>query len=439
MVSKMGACAECSRSCSSLHRTKHDPYPIVSSFFKVMFGNQFSEMLIIPPKFARNIMAMQSRSTYLEDQTGQKWEVELSNVNGSLAFRKGWHEFSVDHGIELGDFLAFHYFKGSHFIVQIFGRSGCEKPMIFNAKDYQNKRAKLTNTDSIPGSSIDSSCKVSPAKDCLNSCSNADVHRRMDDVQKPEKSPEVRVNGPRERNISKRPRDSSIDHLIEPCFITNRNTSYSREDDHRDHLFDLSVFEMPQKKVVAAEMNASRRVKIVKQEPKTGENTVYVLQGNAILSTTNGHKVQNNSFGWQSTSIIKDKVQRDMSPQVLDLRDSSSAISFKITCSVKHNSESFLELPKALPVNFSKHGTVNLEQNLVLLRDPVGRRWPVIYHQRKGFQALGSGWKEFRKSNGIQPGDKCIFVVENVDEVLIQVQIVSQFGQFRLIKPTIVS
>lgn len=79
-------------------------------------------------------------------------------------------------------------------------------------------------------------------------------------------------------------------------------------------------------------------------------------------------------------------------------------------------------LPKPLPLNVYKQGE-KLGQNLVVLRDPGGRLWPVIYYGKEGLAVLANGWKEFRKSNNIQPGDECTFVAENIDKGIVQVQI----------------
>lgn len=153
----------------------------------------------------------------------------LCNVNGSLAFQNGWHEFSVDHSIEVGDFLVFHHFKGSHFLVEIFGRSGCEKPVLFGGKNYQKTREKLSRSDPGPPNIV--------------------VNRKKDHLQNVKNSPETkRVYVPREDISNKRPKLApTTDFLVESYFMTNRDVCFTREDDRSD-LFDLSVFEMPEMK-----------------------------------------------------------------------------------------------------------------------------------------------------------------------------------------------
>ncbi|KAK9726732.1 hypothetical protein RND81_05G233600 [Saponaria officinalis] len=249
MDSNVQACAECTRSCMSLHKAKLDPYPIVCSFFKVMFGKQFSEELIVPPKFAKTLKSLVGKKTYLEDSTAQKWDVKLSKVKGSVVIQQGWQEFSVDHGIEIGDFVVFHYIRGSHFIVQIFTRSGCERPTLFCEKNYQNKRIKATRDFAARGDS-DGTCNniEFPPKFCSASqkVAERDSVQRQDNVRK---SLVLAEDCAIEGSTRKRPKVSPADDfVVEPYVRSSRNTSLSREDD-RDYLFDLSAFEMPSKNV----------------------------------------------------------------------------------------------------------------------------------------------------------------------------------------------
>lgn len=66
------------------------------------------------------------------------------------------------------------------------------------------------------------------------------------------------------------------------------------------------------------------------------------------------------------------------------------------------------ELPADLPSSFFK-GTSSRDRKVVLLKDPSKRMWPVLYHERSGLRSLTSGWDGFRKANGIQQGDECVF------------------------------
>jgi len=65
--------------------------------------------------------------------------VELIEHNGHLFFDKGWPTFVKDNSIECGDSLVFRYDGNSHFTVQIFDRSSCEKEEAFQAKCSQEQ------------------------------------------------------------------------------------------------------------------------------------------------------------------------------------------------------------------------------------------------------------------------------------------------------------
>ncbi|XP_049399954.1 B3 domain-containing protein Os02g0598200-like [Solanum stenotomum] len=92
------------------------------------FDEPPSGSMCFPPKFARSVPYLIDREVYLEDSCGRRWMATVCNYNGSLAIRQGWAKFSAEHDLKVGDFLLFHYVSDDrHFIVQIFGTSGCEK------------------------------------------------------------------------------------------------------------------------------------------------------------------------------------------------------------------------------------------------------------------------------------------------------------------------
>ncbi|CAN4087982.1 unnamed protein product [Withania somnifera] len=116
------ACDVCKKDYRLIHRKG------VLSFFKVMIDISFLQVMYFPPKFARSVPHLKDQETYLEDSSGRRWRVAVCNHNGSLSILQGWPKFSSDRGLNVGDFLVFHYVPSDqHFIVQIFGTSGCEK------------------------------------------------------------------------------------------------------------------------------------------------------------------------------------------------------------------------------------------------------------------------------------------------------------------------
>ncbi|KAL3512611.1 hypothetical protein ACH5RR_025328 [Cinchona calisaya] len=147
MVRMKNGCEECARICQLMHWNRGDLSPIVTRFFKIMIGKDFSELLFLPPKFTETVRHLVDQETKIEDSNGLQWPVTLSSVEQSLAFQRGWHDFSLNHNLQRGDFLVFYFIKGAHFVVQIFGRDGCEKTN-FDRNGPPRKKALTKNMNS---------------------------------------------------------------------------------------------------------------------------------------------------------------------------------------------------------------------------------------------------------------------------------------------------
>ncbi|KAK9734085.1 hypothetical protein RND81_04G114200 [Saponaria officinalis] len=292
------ACGTCYRNCCLIHKKKHDNPSKVSAFFKIMFGKKFDQSLAVPPAFSKKLKSLVGRKITLEDCNRRKWDILLGNVKGSLVFQKGWHTFVQDHGIEMGDLLVFYYFSDSHFLVEIFGRSACQKCFTSDTTKAARSSIPLKRPS-------DSSCEQPPRKRHFSSNAfsepNADVTPRPKDIHVKarghptrsyvrERSPTMveprfvasrDINRPKVvRETAEEPRftasqdqsrpkvvpltaeepcfvasqDQSrpkvvpvAETLIEPCFIPSREKNAGLEYDS-DRLFDLSAFEMPGKK-----------------------------------------------------------------------------------------------------------------------------------------------------------------------------------------------
>ncbi|XP_061988026.1 uncharacterized protein LOC133706499 isoform X4 [Rosa rugosa] len=140
MVHDFEACADCTQKCLLIHGNKKSGSHNETSFFKIMFGKQFSKFMDLPPKVAR-ILLLSDRRTFLEDSCGLRWKVAISSVNGSWAFQQGWNAFALDHDLQVGDFLVFNYVVGSHFTVKIYDNSGCEVNLFETI--HQNNRNRV--------------------------------------------------------------------------------------------------------------------------------------------------------------------------------------------------------------------------------------------------------------------------------------------------------
>ncbi|XP_057535858.1 uncharacterized protein LOC130813943 isoform X4 [Amaranthus tricolor] len=318
MDDKPEACAECSRFCLSLHKSKLDPLPIVSSFFKVMLGNHFSEVLIVPPRFAKTITELEGKSTYFEDSTGQKWEVYLTNNNGSLAFQKGWREFFVDHNIQLGDFLrkdAIHKVRKFHEVEEDVPR-----------QENTNKRPKVVPKDNVDADNM----SITRGNMCFqtpNTMLKADTSKIIND---------------------------EADWLSTKC-VALPNDAVSRAVMPLKVLYPGQSVAAPHTSEFTSPTSCGKGIV---ELPKYGEN----IWGSAAADNPSCDSMIISNNG------DRDEILYIEAPEH-DLCDSLSAPEFKISCSEKTIVNS------ALQDEYE-------EEKVVWLVDQVGRIWPVMYNQR---------------------------------------------------------
>ncbi|XP_057459987.1 B3 domain-containing protein Os01g0905400-like [Actinidia eriantha] len=232
------ACAECTQNCLLIHGKNKDPSSIVTSFFKVMIGDNFSKVLFLPPKIAQTMLHLIDQKIQLEDARGERWMVTLSKCNGSLAFEEGWHAFSHEHGLEVGDFTLFHYIMGSHFVVQIYGKNGCER-LIFSDENISRKKRRTNRKCSAKAGrhlSIDSdSMNKQGSTTSAVSGSNVEISRSQ---------PMATDNALNIANYNERLQHPSRTIYTEEPFYMIDGDARNRQEDHRNSLYDLSYFEI---------------------------------------------------------------------------------------------------------------------------------------------------------------------------------------------------
>jgi hypothetical protein len=87
----------------------------------------YSSLQTIPEKFVRSIKGQISELVKLETPDGNTYNVHVAKELNNLVFRSGWSKFACVYGLEEGDFLRFKYNRDSHFKVEIYDPSACEK------------------------------------------------------------------------------------------------------------------------------------------------------------------------------------------------------------------------------------------------------------------------------------------------------------------------
>ncbi|KAK9054566.1 hypothetical protein SSX86_025645 [Deinandra increscens subsp. villosa] len=154
LVPMAKACEECTQSCIMMHKRNKNPSSLVTTFFKVMMGEDYSKILLLPPKFARGCKKLVDKPTHLEDYNGEKWNVKFTKINDNMAFQEGWNTFALAHRLQKGDLLVFHYIKKSHFVVLMYGSTGCPENRHFGFPHHPVKETeKNSNNLNLNGQS----------------------------------------------------------------------------------------------------------------------------------------------------------------------------------------------------------------------------------------------------------------------------------------------
>ncbi|KAF8005863.1 hypothetical protein BT93_K0215 [Corymbia citriodora subsp. variegata] len=475
MGCKMEPCAECARNCVILHGKNKNALPNVSSFFKVMIGSQFSELLYIPPKFSPTVSGLLNQNIHLEDSSGRQWEVTLSKVDGSFAFQRGWNAFSCDHGLEVGYLLLFYYL-GSHFRVDIYDRTGCRKVDFPENRTNKKRTRSARNSPGDPTSDKSSSESASVVSGASAELDQSHCRTNVEEAVKQMESVCLKSCG-RSQPLSK------MVFAEELSFMINRDIE-NREGEEARPAFDLFDFEIKNNKTCAGgnpcivdgngpssvgvisqschneagladkdpileSVNdwtceeANQRIKKLEKSGNSEDEVLPNVKGERMeVDEDNNCKVERPRIikqeqvemtpGYGSTKMAKleicgkkpVKVEYGGSTALIagdgQLVDSENPMASSIhmaagtsySVKVVTDCHSYLELPADLPSSFFK-GTSSRDQKVVFLKDPSKRTWPVLYHERSGVRALTSGWDGFRKANGIQQGDDCVFQLED--------------------------
>ncbi|XP_071731730.1 uncharacterized protein [Rutidosis leptorrhynchoides] len=151
-MEEQGACEECTANCLVMHKKERDPSPTVTTFVKVLIGDDYNNVLFLPPRFAESVgYIMAGQTTNLEDSTGVQWPVKYKKIDGLFGFENGWKEFALDHRLEQGDILVFHFIMKSHFVVLMYGKSGCPeiRHQLIAMKEKNKSNAENSNPSNV--------------------------------------------------------------------------------------------------------------------------------------------------------------------------------------------------------------------------------------------------------------------------------------------------
>ncbi|KAK9734087.1 hypothetical protein RND81_04G114400 [Saponaria officinalis] len=130
----------------------------------------------------------------------------------------------------------------------------------------------------------------------------------------------------------------------------------------------------------------------IKVKQDTRDDALANCSFGGLFSTNAQTKISCRKFAGSITPKVK--IEADVSTIVklepVDC-DAPSETDLKVICSVPPGIENFLLLPEPLQVALRvDRRRIKPKQQLIFLRDPAGRVWPVVYHNKSGFKVLTS-------------------------------------------------
>lgn len=446
MVHMAEACSECTQNCLLMHKKDKNPSPVATSFFKVMFGDDYSKVLFLPPRFARSVQNMVGKATRLEDSSGEKWTVKVTRIDGLLAFKEGWNGFSTAHGLKVGDFLVFHYIMDSHFVVSMYGQSGSPEIRHFGFNRHQMKDTR-EKSSSRPGPSVsvkeliryenlDNMVPETPPtvkRFCLvdNDIEHVeDEHRRnyLPDLSILEINPDKSDDG-REKNVavggggnetqinesgkaletrSEESRENPKESTLMPSEATCNNSIKKRL---RSSNLPIARPKMAKKEPVGAsetDTSGSRLHETGRPSPSTGIFSKSIAKPMNVtkkeLASNNGSdecELKDTKTGLLHNSLAEEDNDRFVKSEPVDYDEAPPPGATDSLFSAMMSSYQYLELPEWVKL-----------KKVILLRNG-GDLWPVLYQNKMGLKALTQSWGVYARERGIQPGDNCEFVLES--------------------------
>ncbi|KAL6847021.1 hypothetical protein ACP4OV_022874 [Aristida adscensionis] len=196
-----------------------------AGFFKFMMGD-FRNGVAIPKKFATNIRAPISEEVKLEVPNGEIYSVKFAKEQDNLVIRSGWETFAGAYDLNQGDLLVFTYSGHSHFKVQIFDPSGCEKGL---------SCVPITNIPCVQLRSVSHSDHTQPPTDKRLAEHNigSQSDRRKTSKANPRDSPSQRTieDVPSSEGIQEPKHSGGFKKSTKSCIIIPKG--YSMTSDHK--------------------------------------------------------------------------------------------------------------------------------------------------------------------------------------------------------------
>jgi hypothetical protein len=444
------ACLKCTQSCFNTHRNGNLPIPLY--FFKVMLGD-FRTVLRIPPAFVRLLRYQVHKDAFLEGPSGQVWLVTVHFTNTGMAFEQSWQTFVSDHSLDVGDFLVFKYVGKSHFIVQIFGRSGCEKRDAFNVRKsraycmndgtekWQDSRRGNTNVENF----------CSPLDKTGIDLAHNDKSNEDDEVQVLETAPNTNFMGENSMQTNSTRKKARISSGYKPDTLCNYRNSKDAVGT-KENIVKLGSsttnylegekeagFPKSQPIVIDSEEESIQQtwtadgskmsVAEAVSSPTCAVNfdkplchAVQLVKDTKIAKQTH-HTPKDAGKNYVSTHYVSCRRPVTQAERKKTLQAAQSFKSSKpFSLLTMKQSQVYQGFWLSLSTGFAKRWLPDQKIQLILV-GPSEKKWSVCYLGNRSNPGLSGGWKRFTLDNNLEEGDVCIFELDNMENYTLRVHI----------------
>ncbi|XP_044973090.1 B3 domain-containing protein Os01g0905400-like [Hordeum vulgare subsp. vulgare] len=418
----------------------------------------------VPPMFAKNISDLADTNVYLKDAFGLRWRVYLCARDGRLSFGHGWRNFVLDHAVAVGEFLVFRHVTRSVFAVQIFAKSACERLHLCEMSKRQSRKRKKNheNGSSVSDRTVKASKKNSEDKDKLtkkkqracdlldgDQCKALEYQGHMVDANTEVDSCGGCDFGPNAAQLTTPLAMMDLDdEITDDIFLTA--DAYEFETD----LYSIPevVEEFPvdngiEAPVTHGETPGFSRPEMIGSRNCDSSLVLGLCQGEKSAGLKNEQMADARVTGAYSnaavlgmdmtalpSNVLSEIREEKSSPRI----DAAAPSSERATGNCKKDTDYYKliefpsegnqrlsllaqsllnvvsagrnvvcnlqELPCRLPV---LPGRKKQGRKVVVLEDPVGRRWPVLYLCTPTFSGFVAGWADCRAENCLREGEAC--------------------------------
>uniref|UniRef100_A0A0D9V549 TF-B3 domain-containing protein n=1 Tax=Leersia perrieri TaxID=77586 RepID=A0A0D9V549_9ORYZ len=375
-------------------------------FFKVLVGD-FKQRLKIPPNFCKHIPWEESRkakslkessmAATLEGPSGRTWLVVIRRTAEGTFFTSGWPKFVQDQALRDLEFVVFRYDGNTHFTAMVFDRTACEREDLVGSGGGDRPRKKRGRPRNA------SRDAPRPKKDSVGKELVAYNHA-------PPTGQPLQIadsNGtPEQGSTAVKNEEGDDDDEIVLCALPAPSPSPSSTQHASPNPSHVPEGALGVDGVAAA---------------KRGALKTRSLQDDLALASIplsiRRYK------GYVSRRRPVTTAERQRATEIAHAFRSPLPYCV-IRMSTMHVYYSFM---MRFPTGFSRQHLPR-ERTDVVLRDPTGKAWAVLYIPNTR-DRLSRGWCAFARGNCLEEGDYCVFELVAAGEFRVHI--------FRVVEPPV--